>query len=286
MSEQSLVIRDDARMDFRYNAEADKIKSLALELSALIGNVRNADEQQLAVNAQAEITRVLSLAEKARVAAKDPVLNFGRLIDTKAKAFIAELKEEQLRIATLVGNFQQLEQARVRAAEQVRLAEERRLQEERRQAEQKALEDAAAAKRKLDEEAAAIARKAAEAKNAEQRAKAEQERIELKRQRALAVAKSHDDLDRINANHAEQVAALPVEQITKAEGQKVSQVWDIIVSDVWLLARSHPNCVKIEALKSEIKSLLDAGVKVAGVIAKREIKASTTARTERAAIEV
>jgi len=41
------------------------------------------------------------------------------------------------------------------------------------------------------------------------------------------------------------------------------------VTDVWLLAKSHPGCVKIEPRISEIKSLLNNGVKVAGVNAVR-----------------
>lgn len=286
MSDQALAIRDDSRMTFSYNAEAERIKSEALAASALIGKVTNADEQAVAVKAQQKLTEIKRLAEKARVAATEPVLAFQRHIMAQFKAFIAEPSEEELRIAKLNGDFIQLEQARVRAAEQVRLAEERRLQEERRQAEQKATDEAAAARRKLDDEAAAIARKASEAKNAEQRAKAEQERLELERQRALAEAKSHDELDRINASHAEAVAALPVETIQKAAGQRVVQSWDITVTDIWLLARAHPGCVKIEARLTEIKSLLDAGVKVAGVIAKRETKSGVGSTRERAAIEV
>lgn len=41
------------------------------------------------------------------------------------------------------------------------------------------------------------------------------------------------------------------------------------MTDVWLLAKSHPGCVKIEPRISEIKSLLNNGVKVAGVNAVR-----------------
>lgn len=45
--------------------------------------------------------------------------------------------------------------------------------------------------------------------------------------------------------------------------------WEVTVTDVWLLAKSHPGCVKIEPRISEIKSLLNNGVKVAGVNAVR-----------------
>ena len=56
----------------------------------------------------------------------------------------------------------------------------------------------------------------------------------------------------------------------------------------WLKAAdvAHPVCVKIEPRLSEIKNLLDAGVKVSGVTAKREIKAGVTSGKVRPAIDV
>jgi hypothetical protein len=286
VSDQALAVRNDQTLEFNYNEAATQLKTAALGLGALVGTVTNGEQQQKAVDAQREISRILGLIEKARVAAKGPVLDFGRQIDDKAKKFSEELKEEHLRIAKLVGDFQQLEQARVRAAEQLRLAEERRIAEERRQAEQRALDEAAAERRKLDQAAADIARKASEAKNAVDRAKAETERLELERQRALAEAKSHDDLDRINQEHNDRVAELPVAAAVRSEGQRVVNVWEVIVTDIWLLAKAHPACVKIEPRLNEIKSLLDAGVKVAGVSAKKETKSQVTASRGMPAINV
>jgi hypothetical protein len=61
-----------------------------------------------------------------------------------------------------------------------------------------------------------------------------------------------------------------------ADGQRTRPEWEVIVSDVWALARAHPACVTIEPRLSEIKALLPAGIKVAGVIAKRVVRVSVT----------
>ncbi len=87
-----------------------------MELAALIGRVDNADQNEAAVKATVEIARVLKLAEEARVAAKEPVLKFGKTIDETAKTFVADLKTEQMRLCGLTGSFMQLEQAKARAA--------------------------------------------------------------------------------------------------------------------------------------------------------------------------
>lgn len=120
---QAVIIRDDAQMAVSFSEEAQRLKEQALVVGALVGRVTNATEQMAAVTAQTELQRILKLAEDARKACKAPVLEYGKRIDNAAKAFIAELEEEMLRIAKLVGDFQALELARARAAEQARNAE-------------------------------------------------------------------------------------------------------------------------------------------------------------------
>lgn len=286
MNEQALIVRDDSKLSVAFAPSALALRSSALENSALVARVHNGDSQTRAVSAQKELSSILNLVEKARKAAKEPLLEFSRRIDDAAKGFVADLKDEQLRLAELVGDYQQLEQARVRAAEQARLAEARKLEEERRAAEQAALREADIQRRKLEAEAAELARAQADAKNAEDRARCEAARLELEKQQALALAQSHEQLDAINEAHDRAVADLPVAAPVRAEGQRVREEWAITVSDIWLLAKAHPTCVKIEPRLSEIKSLLDAGVKVAGVTATREIKAGVTGGRVRPAIDV
>lgn len=122
MSDRGLMIRDDHVGLVDFSIEAVALRDEALEKSALIGKVTNAEEQARAVEAQVALHTVSLGVEKARKECKEPVLLFGKRIDDTAKKFIEEVKTEELRIARLIGDFQQLEQARVRAEEQARNA--------------------------------------------------------------------------------------------------------------------------------------------------------------------
>jgi hypothetical protein len=239
MSAQALIRRDDAALKADFTETAVALKSTALEAAALIGKVNSAETQEAAVNAQRQIAELLGLAEKAREACKHPVLLFGRRIDETARAFCKELKEEQIRIAILVGNFQALEQARVRAAQQ---AENDRL-------------------------------------------------LALEREKAkeLQKAETHEQFDAIAEKFNNRAAAeAPAEPIApvRATGQRVREEWNVTVTDIWLLARAHPTCVKIEPMIGEIKTLLNAGIKVSGVKAEKEIRAGVVAGRRMSAIEV
>lgn len=108
----------------------------------------------------------------------------------------------------------------------------------------------------------------AKARAAEAAQRAQLEEIERRKQEELANAQSHDQLDEIQARYNEEAAAIPAPTSTKAQGQVVKMDWEITVSDIYLLVKAHPACVKIEPRLSEIKALLNAGVKVAGVVAK------------------
>jgi len=114
----------------------------------------------------------------------------------------------------------------------------------------------------------------------------ELDELERKRQEELSNAKSHEDMDKINERANQEAAAVRVVAPARVEGQIVREDWDIQITDVWLLARSHPGCIKIEPRMSEIRQLLDAGIKVAGVSAKKIVKAGVRLKPERIAIAV
>src|SRR5690348_11672187 len=118
MSSQALIRRNDAALTVEFTQSAIALKNQALEAAANIGKVVDAATQEAAVLAQRELANVLTLVEKARKEAKDPVLTYGRAIDDAARNFVQDAREEQLRLARLVGDFQQLEQERVRRAQQ------------------------------------------------------------------------------------------------------------------------------------------------------------------------
>lgn len=236
---QALIRRNDEALSIDFTPAAIELKSKALEASALVGKVDDASGQETAVGAQQLLGDTVALVEKARVAAKQPWLEAGRLIDSKCREFCEELKEEQLRIATLVGDFQQLEQERVRRAQQ---AENERL-------------------------AALEREKAAE----------------------LAKAKSHEELDKIQEKfdtRAQQEGPMQPIAPVRATGQRVVDDWDVVITDIHLLYRHHPNCVKLEALTGEIKALLKAGTVPKGITAKKVVKAGVTRSRLPGAIEV
>jgi hypothetical protein len=236
VSDLAIILRDDARMLVKFSEEAQKLKDAALSAGALVGKVTNASEQNEAVSAQMELQRVLSTAEKARKAVKAPVLEYGKRIDAAAEAFCLELKEEMVRLSRLVGDFQQLELAKARAAEQARNAELLNLERE----------------------------KAAE----------------------LAKATSHESANAIQEHYNRMAETLPVREPTRAEGQRITQDWEITVTDIHLLYRMHSQCVELKPRLSEIKNLLKSGFEVKGVVAKPIVKAGVRIGAERKAIEI
>lgn len=131
---------------------------------------------------------------------------------------------------------------------------------------------------------------ALEAAKAQAAQKAENERLaalEREKNAELAKAETHDQLDSIQEKfneraRSESVAVAP----NRVEGQRVTEDWDIAVSDIWALARAHPGMVKIEPRLSEIKAALKAGVKVAGITARPIVKATVRAQRQPQAIEV
>jgi hypothetical protein len=119
---------------------------------------------------------------------------------------------------------------------------------------------------------------------------AEAKAIEREREAKLAAAKSHDERDKIQeeaSNKAREMAeAKPVEVPRVAKGQSVRKDWEIDVVDIHALYRAHPNCVRLEAMRSEIRKLLDMGITPTGVRAKEVITSGVRATKERKEIEV
>lgn len=117
----------------------------------------------------------------------------------------------------------------------------------------------------------------ARARAEQQRLNAELTALERARAEAIAQAKSHEEIDAINARHDDLVAAQqadnPAPTPPRTDGMTVRTEWDITIVDVWKLARAHPACVNITPRLSDIKALLDAGVTVAGVRAEKKVVA-------------
>lgn len=201
------------------------MREKALTVARAISIVSNGDDQKQAVEAQYVVADILKLAKTAWEEAKRPLIDYRRKMDDCAKEFIGGLEQEEVRLARAVGDFQAVELAKQRAAQQV---ENERL-------------------------------------------------LLLEQQRAaeMAQATSVEQMDEIAQTYCDRAKAeIPVVPMPRREqGQQVREDWVIEVTDIWLLARAHPACVKIEPRVQQIKELLNAGVTVAGVRSRREVNA-------------
>ena len=111
-------------------AEAEQMKIEALMSSKGIGSVTDGFEATIAAKAQSALRNLIKGIEESRKAAKAPVLDIGREIDGIAKDYIDEVKDEELRIAKLLGAFQKVERdKKIEAERQARVEEQKILVE-------------------------------------------------------------------------------------------------------------------------------------------------------------
>ena len=107
-------------------AEAEQMKIEALMSSKGIGSVTDGFEATIAAKAQSALRNLIKGIEESRKAAKAPVLDIGREIDGIAKDYIDEVKDEELRIAKLLGAFQKVERdKKIEAERQARVEEQK-----------------------------------------------------------------------------------------------------------------------------------------------------------------
>jgi len=272
----ALIKRDDTALTIRFTEAAEAMAAEALDTAALIGRVSTPEENDRAVEAQKKLKGATALVEKARKEAKDPVLEFGRKIDASAKTFCAPLEAEFLRVSKIVGDFQQLEEAKRKAAEAARLLEIQRIEQERQAEINRIAKEEVAARLKLEAEAAEARRKADAAKTKAEAEEAARITAELKRQEALSVAASHERMEAVNEKFNLESASVPiVEAPTRAKGQSVQQVVVIDQIREFELMKARPDLVRrVEFDLIEIKKLLAHGVKLAGVTFHTETKAN------------
>lgn len=233
----SVTVDSDTQAVFDRNAMiagAACIKSVSCEF-----------ELENAVEVLRELKGLLKSTEESRRVVKEPVLDLGRRIDDVAKKFIAPIDVELHRLTKLVGDYQAAEQAkrmeamRIQQIEQARIESERRRVEAAEAARLKAIADAQEA-----EELAFTSKERNEAQEAQKAAQAAQARIA---ETAAAIKSEQDRL------------ALPVAQIAKPSGLVTKQVWKFEVLDVWALAASDRNLVRIEPNTQAINQVIKIG---------------------------
>lgn len=105
--------------------------------------------------------------------------------------------------------------------------------------------------------------------------------LEREENERLACADTVEAQDVIREEYSRRRYSLsaPLKPVARAKGQMVKSDFEVIVTDIHLLYRSHPQCVSLKPLISEIKALLTVGITPKGVTAKAVTK--STVRTEK-----
>lgn len=98
--------------------------------------------------------------------------------------------------------------------------------------------------------------------------------LEKERFERIAKATSHDEIDAIQEWFAEQQAMLqsqlPV--IQRLDNQRVTEDWEVEVTNIHALYLAQPTCVKLEPRLFEIKALLKSGITPPGITATKVTK--------------
>jgi hypothetical protein len=88
----------------------------ALAQCALLNACDTTEQQAEIVRAQQELKGVINALNKAREAAKRPLIDAGRALDAFVRSECSELESEGMRLARLVSEFQELQRVKAAAA--------------------------------------------------------------------------------------------------------------------------------------------------------------------------
>lgn len=219
---ESLIILDE-NLKPTLAGEFNNLKTTALESSALIGIVRNQEQDQAAESAASQVSALIKAVEKRRVAVKAPFLEACRQIDACAAKAVSDLKDEEIRLNRAIGDYKQA------------LIEEARRKEIERQEElRRIVEQEAAERRRIDAETQAGHLTEA------QRQEAWKHQAELSAQAAEAVG--------------------PQRGIAKTGNQIVREVYKFDVVNVWDLVKARPDLVTVEPKTRDINEAIALGM--------------------------
>jgi hypothetical protein len=309
MNDQALIVIGENNTP-ALPAEFQEVESAALETSALIAVVRDANGNRAAEAAAAQITALIKGVEKSRKAVKEPFLEACRRIDATAAAAVARLKAEEIRLNAAIGDYQAEQLAEARRKEVARQEELRRIAEEeaaaRRRIEESAREEERQrqeALRKAEEARQAELRKLAEAeaaaKSVRQRAENERRRAQLEEQRKaweaegaqakrIADEAAAAELKRQSELAAQAAEAVgPQATIAKVAGQVVKPVWKFDLVNIWELVRARPDLVRVEENRAAINEAVTQGLRECkGLRIYEDVSISRRKLSGQAAIEV
>lgn len=211
-----------------------RAKGVAIESCRLITAVNDEFDAEVAGTTLVEVAGLLKECEKARKQIKQPVLDLGRDIDSKADAFSSDLQKHSDRIRGLIGSYN----ARVEEAQRIA---ERKRQEELARIERERIAAEAEAKRKADEALKAAA---------------------SPEQAETAVAAAEAEVKRVETHAAQQAALAPVvPRVATISGVSVAPVWKFEVVDVNELHKANPQFVTLTHKAREINAAISAGAR-------------------------
>ena len=274
------------------NQSALELRELALQSAALIGKVENTSDNEAAVKAQKNLKEFSRLVEKERVRLNEPALEYSRALMRLKEKSVLEADQEYGRISNLVSEFQLRERRRV-AEEQRKQQDELDRIEREKQAELKRITDEQARiEREAREAREAAERLASEAKNKKQREAADAAQVEADRLKAeadtkAAAAQAQTAKVEERAAEASYIESRPVAS-TRASGQRVTEDWEIVVTNPIEFARCNPDCVnweKLPVVMAQIKIQLNSGRTLKGISATKVVISSVRTAGRRA-IEV
>lgn len=225
--DESLILLDKSTLTA---SATERVKAWEVEVlaqAALIGKVTNAQENEIAVAAQAALHAYYKAVTDAEEAAKKPLNQLRAEVIRVGKELRAEVDAEGHRIAQLTGDW--VEQERVRLVAEQRLAS------------------------------------------------AEADELEKRMNRELAVpGLTIEQQDGIREQFGEERAmtlSKPVE-LARAAGQVLKADWEITVDNTDVLYLKHPQCVELKPKLGVIKDMLNLGITISGITAKKITRSS------------
>ena len=111
-------------MEISIMPEAHDVKLSLINNAKTLETINDGFEATMVADSQKSLRHLINQIEESRKAAKAPILEFGKRIDSIAKDFIAEVKDEETRIGRLLGAFQIVEREKKILAERIARVQE------------------------------------------------------------------------------------------------------------------------------------------------------------------
>ena len=281
MSTDLIVAPTPAFLEPTLNQSALELREMALQTAALIGKVETTEDNRLAVEAQKALKEFSRLVEKERVRLNEPALEYSRALMRLKEKSILEVEQEYGRISNLVSDFQLRERRRVAEEQRKQQDELDRIEREKQAELRRIADEQARIEQEAREAAEAAASMANAARNKREAAIAEKARLEavrLQQEAAVAATQSAQATAKVEEKAAEAsyIESRPVAN-TRASGQRVTEDWEVVVTNPIEFARCNPDCVnweKLPVIMAQIKQHLNAGRTIKGITATKVVNSS------------